>query len=236
MSTEIVELRQYLLHSGARDDLLALFDREFVEAQESVGMSVLGQFRDPDRPDYFVWLRGFPDMASRHEALGTFYDGPVWAQHRAAANATMVDSDDVLLLRPWTAADALPVHQPAGRAERTSTGTVFVAIERCEEPDRVRVEQFTAALAGALGASDVRTIGRYVTEQATNTFTRLPVRPENTIVWFGVAEADAASVWTALQGFVSRRGAGQCEVHRLSPTARSALGGTPGPHPISRTA
>jgi hypothetical protein len=62
-------------------------------------MRVLGSFRDLDDPDRFVWFRGFPDMVHRKEALRCFYGGPVWKAHRDEANATMIDSDDVLLLR-----------------------------------------------------------------------------------------------------------------------------------------
>jgi hypothetical protein len=94
----IVELRQYTLHPGKRDVLIDLFDREFVESQESLGMKVIGQFRDLDNPNRFVWLRGFRDMPSRAQALKDFYGGPVWKAHREAANATMIDSDNVLLL------------------------------------------------------------------------------------------------------------------------------------------
>src|ERR1035438_9159076 len=96
----VIELRQYTLHPRQRDVLIDLFDSEFVETQESVGMRVIGQFRDLDDPDRFVWLRGFADMASRALGLEAFYGGPVWAAHRAAANTTMNDSDNVLLLRP----------------------------------------------------------------------------------------------------------------------------------------
>ena len=39
-------------------------------------MTVIGQFRDLDNPDSFVWLRGFADMESRRKALGAFYSGP----------------------------------------------------------------------------------------------------------------------------------------------------------------
>ena len=63
-------------------------------------MSVIGQFRDLDDPDSFVWLRGFNDMPSRAAALNLFYTGPVWAAHRDEANSTMINSDNVLLLRP----------------------------------------------------------------------------------------------------------------------------------------
>lgn len=95
----IVELRQYTLRPGARDTLIELFEREFVTGQEAVGITVGGRFRDLDDPDRFVWLRSFPDMDGRARALRAFYHGPVWQGHREAANATMLDSDDVLLLR-----------------------------------------------------------------------------------------------------------------------------------------
>src|SRR4030095_3778261 len=96
----VLELRQYTLHPGRRDVLIELFDREFIESQEALAMTVVGQFRDLDEPNRFVWLRGFADMASRARALEGFYGGPVWKAHREAANATMIDSDNVLLLRP----------------------------------------------------------------------------------------------------------------------------------------
>ena len=96
----VVELRQYTLLPGRRDELIEVFDRELVETQEACGMRVLGQFRDEDRPDRFVWLRWFPDMETRREALTAFYGGPVWREHGPAANVTMLDWDDVLLLEP----------------------------------------------------------------------------------------------------------------------------------------
>src|SRR5450755_2859970 len=74
----IVELRQYALHLGRREDLIELFDREMIEPQEAVGLTVMGQFRDIDDPNAFIWLRGFASMDSRAAALSSFYDGPVW--------------------------------------------------------------------------------------------------------------------------------------------------------------
>ena len=84
----VVELRQYTLRPGQRDVLIELFDREFVESQEAAGMAIVGQFRDLDDPDRFVWIRGFASMPARATALASFYGGPIWKQHAAAANAT----------------------------------------------------------------------------------------------------------------------------------------------------
>jgi len=114
-ATRVVELRRYTLHPGRRDDLVQLFEREFVETQQALGLQVLATFIDPARPDSFVWLRGFAGMAERLRGLQAFYGGPVWQRHRDEANATMIDSDDVLLLRPITPWPAAPAAAPDGR-------------------------------------------------------------------------------------------------------------------------
>jgi quinol monooxygenase YgiN len=96
----VLELRQYTLRAGQRETLIALYEREFMTSLKEAGCCVRGAFRDLDDPDRFVWIRGFADMLSQKRALQAFYGGPVWQGHKAAANATMVDSDNVLLLRP----------------------------------------------------------------------------------------------------------------------------------------
>ena len=71
----VVELRQYTLVPGGREVLISLFEEQFIETQEATGMIVIGQFRDLNNPDRFVWLRGFSDMASRARQLEEFYIG-----------------------------------------------------------------------------------------------------------------------------------------------------------------
>lgn len=174
----VVELRQYTLRPGRRDELIELFDREFVETQEATGMTVLGQFRDLDDPDRFVWLRGFEDMETRHRALTAFYGGPVWAEHGPRANATMADSDDVLLLRPVSAANGLT----ASPAERHRVGTPapdrFVSATVWSFPpgrsDGVALIQ--DGLLPVLSETGPAPLAVLTTETAPNTFTRLPVR------------------------------------------------------------
>jgi len=231
----VVELRQYSLHSGRRDVLIELFDREFIETQEACGMTVLGQFRDLDRPDHFVWLRGFADMETRRHALAAFYGGPVWAAHRDAANATMVDSDNVLLLRPAWAGSGLLASKPrAAQGEASAAaGLLDATVFHLREPagaDLFELARLT--LSRVLSEGGASALGWYVTEASANTFPRLPVR-EDAQVLVGLAlfpDADTFDAFAA-SGRWSREAApvlqpflaGPPETHRLTPTARSAI-------------
>ena len=130
-------IRQYTLHTGHARVLIELFEREFIESQEALGMTLVGQFRDLDNPDRFVWLRGFADMTTRAQALQAFYSGPIWKTHREAANETMIDSDDVLLLRPARPAAGFSTGnvngQPKGATENPRD---LVVVTICHLKDR----------------------------------------------------------------------------------------------------
>jgi hypothetical protein len=205
-----VELRQYTLHPGQRDALIRLFDRELVGPQEAAGMRVVGQFRDLDDPDRFVWLRGFPDLAARPAALSAFYGGPVWARHRGAANATMVDSDDVLLLRPVPGAPAFPdaPGSPGDRPERTGIAVSVYPLTR--PPTAEHLELFRSEL--CRGA-----IALLQTEPEPNNFPALPVREgEQVIVRVARSPRAAGPELLSLLEEEPRE-------LRLQPTDRSAL-------------
>jgi len=96
----VLELHQDTLQPGTRDVLINLFDKYLVEGQEQCGIHVVGQFRDLDNQNRFVWLRSFSSMARRPRSLSDFYDGRAWKEHRAIATSTTIDSQNVLLLRP----------------------------------------------------------------------------------------------------------------------------------------
>ena len=179
----VVELRQYTLGPGQRDVLVELFDREFVESQEAAGIELIGQFRDLDRPDRFVWLRGFPDMERRQRALEAFYGGPVWKAHSAAANATMVDVDDVLLLRPPAAGSGFGPQPPRpAPGARMPASMVVATICPLEGPADVAV--VGRELVPALATTGSPALATFVEETSENTFPALPVRTgEHVLVW-----------------------------------------------------
>lgn len=215
----VVELRQYTLHPGRRDALIDLFEREFIDTQEAVGIRVLGQFRDLDDADRFVWLRGFADMAARGEALSAFYGGPAWAAHRNAANAAMVDSDDVLLLRPAWDGAALPAQARGDAGARGLLRACVFHLEAAADDELLTRCRRSAC-------ADARLLAWYVTEPAANNFQRLPVREGETVL-VSLALFDdsrAGEDWTRdlcarLQPWLARA----TQRLRLSPTTRSAL-------------
>ena len=236
----VVELRQYTLHPGQRDVLIDLFDREFIESQEAVGIKIIGQFRDLDYADHFVWLRGFPDMTSRAKALNDFYGGPVWKAHREAANATMIDSDNVLLLRPAHPTSGFSLenmNRPPLESEEVPTTLIVATIYYFADPVTADFINFFEHMLRPVAEKLGTTISAsFVTENSENTFPALPVRVgENVFVWFSTFPNLAAceNCLTALARSKEWRGEIAIaltrylerapEVLKLSATARSQL-------------
>ena len=233
----IVELRQYTLHPGKRDVLIDLFDREFVESQEALGMKIIGQFRDENQR--FVWLRGFRDMPTRAQELRDFYGGPVWKAHREAANATMIDSDNVLLLHPATPSSGFSLadrKRPGVGATESRKDLIVATIYYFDAPVDARfVEFFEKTLKPALTGSGTSVLACFVTEQSENTFPALPVREgENVFVWFArfddaaayerhVAALEQLPRWRDEISKELARLKRAPEILKLSPTSRSLL-------------
>jgi quinol monooxygenase YgiN len=236
----IVELRQYTLHPGQRDVLIDLFDREFVESQEALGMKIIGQFRDLDNPNRFVWLRGFRDMPSRAQALKDFYGGPVWKAHREAANATMIDSDNVLLLHPATPTSGFSLgnkERPRVGASEARSELIVGTIYYFDAPvDAGFVQPFEKSVKPAVADVGASVLAYFVTEHSENTFPALPVREgENVFVWFARFNDQAAyeghiaaltqfSRWRdEISKELARRLKREPDILKLSPTTRSLL-------------
>lgn len=237
----IAELRRYTLHPGQRDVLIDLFERHLIESQNEVGMEVLAHYRDLDDPDAFVWFRGFRDMPSRGDALPAFYlYGEAWRTHREAANATMVDSDDVLLLREARPGSgfgaATQPRAPVGAHETAQARTIVVTYSFSKPVDADFLAFFERTLAPAVTAAGAKLLAAYASEHSANNFPRLPVREgENVFVWVAGfdSRADFERYSQALANSPRWRDEVQPElsqwlskppaVHRLAPAARSLV-------------
>jgi hypothetical protein len=237
----VIELRQYTLHPGRREPFIELFDSTFADPLDGTGMTVIGQFRDLDRPDRFVWIRGFQDMPSRAKELAAFYDSDLWHAHRNEANASIDDSDSVLLLEPAAAElrfqSVPPRSAPTGVAPSSGLFVATLYYTKADSPSEF-AELFEHSLRRHAEKAGARTLAGYLTSPQDNNFPRLPVRVgERIFVWmahFTSPEAYAAyqvkltadktwtqTLWAAARQQLSR----DPEVLRLIPTARSRLRG-----------
>lgn len=174
-------------------------------------------------------------MPARRQALENFYGGPVWAAHRDAANATMVDSDNVLLLRPaWAgAAQDLPADRAVPEARGAAPGVLDATVFHLHGPATPELLDYCRQqMDPALRAGGARHTAWYCSDASPNTFPRLPVR-EGEHVLLGLALfGDSDAFDTFARSGAWERGvapglapwlAGAPETHRLQPTARSAL-------------
>jgi hypothetical protein len=181
-------------------------------------------------------------MESRLRALTTFYSGPVWKTHREAANATMIDSDDVLLLHPARpesgfpaeARDRLPVDSPDA-----AEGLLVATIYHLNAPAGTElIDFFERTVEPVAAESGVRVLASFVTNASPNTFPALPVREgEQVFVWFAMYrdavehEESAAALarserWKSeVEGVLARWVRRAPEILRLAPTGRSRLRG-----------
>ena len=234
----VIELRQYTLHAGRREPFIELFDGTFADPLDATGMTVIGQFRDLDRPDRFVWMRGFQDMPSRAKELAAFYDSDLWHSRRNEANASIDDSDNVLLLEP--AAPALRFKdiplRPAPSNADARVGLVVVTLYYTKAENLNTFETlFDQSLRHRAETAGARTLAAYVSSTEENNFPRLPIRVgEHIFVW--VAQFANPGAYAAYQSklavdkqwnqtrwrdLITR----DPEVLRLTPTPRSRLRG-----------
>lgn len=232
----VLDLRQYTLRPGQRDALIEIFDEAFVEGQEAEGMHICGQFRDLDDPDRFVWLRGFTDLEARAKALNGFYYGPVWKARGDEANATILDSDNALLLNPIELGPAFPgldsPRPPIGASE-IPAAVIAGAVYHRRTADDGFVEFFTDQVAPALTGSGVAFTATFETLAAENNFPALPLRDETVFVWLATFPSDTSyaehrrqlagsRAWqTKLLPELTFRTTAPTQLLHLRPTARS---------------
>ena len=179
-------------------------------------------------------------MPSRAEALQNFYGGPVWKAHRETANATMIDSDNVLLLRPASPGAGFSLDEkirPGRGASKVPKRLVLATIYYFDAPVTDDfLEFFESTIKPVTAAAGFTTLAYFVSEQSENTFPALPVREgENVFVWFArfrdpgecdcyLAALARSQLWReTIAAELARRLKEAPEILKLSPTGRSLL-------------
>jgi hypothetical protein len=231
----VIELRNYLLTDGARDEFIRFFEENFLLSQREVGMHVLGQFGVVGAPDRFVFIRAFHDMAARLHALTSFYGGPFWLARRDHANSMLREHHDVHLLRPLGRLAALSggltledrASEPPGVLP-PETGLVTVDFYRTKPaalPEMV--ERLERDVKPALVDRGHRVLGHFVAELAPNDYPRLPViqDPELLVVLSAYRDSEHQTALRKDWGHEGAIGLGAAELRTvcLRPTARSLI-------------
>jgi hypothetical protein len=173
----IVDLRDYTIRATARDALIERCERLFFPEQERLGATILGSFRDAEDPTRLVWLRAAPDLATRQRVLTAFYaEGEMWRAHRDEVNGWIVDSDNVLLLRPLS--------EWAAPAPGPSVVGMYTHVER-RPLGAAEAAALDERVAAAIAAAGGRPLVTLVTDPAENNYPKHPIRTgEHGLVWF----------------------------------------------------
>jgi hypothetical protein len=236
----VIELRQYTLFPDKRDDLVQLFEDQFIEPQEAAGITAIGQFRVMDDPNKFYWLRGFASMADRATGLAAFYHGPVWRKYRGVANPWLLENNNVLLLHPAHEGSgfAAPTaaRPPIGSTAQTQGLMVaeiyFLGPNTGSQFDAV----FEKTIRPVMQDAGARIVATLATEHSPNNYPSLPIRDDANVFVSIACYADDASYqqfkaarnadrrwWTVVGNFALAQMYVPPEVDRLLPTPRSAL-------------
>jgi hypothetical protein len=160
-------------------------------------------FRDADDPNRFVWLRGMPDMETRKRVMTAFYvNGDLWKANRAEVNSWIVDSDNVLLVRP------------VGEFGSPAAGASVVGMYSGVGKDVVVSERRRTEIVSAIAAVGGRSLATFVVDPVANNFPRHPIRiGESGMVWFASFDPERCP----------SLGIAGVEERRLLPTTKSKL-------------
>jgi hypothetical protein len=188
---QVIEFRRYIIKEGEREHFAEYFESYFPETFQQMGAIAFGQFFERRNPVVFTWLRGFKNTDARAIINAGFYYGPLWREHSSTMNNLLVDSDNVLLLRPLSPEHGIPV-LPAVDPVRETKGAQGIVIAQifAVKPNSVDafVQQAEAAFA-AYRAAGAREAGVLVTLDVPNNFPQLPVRTDGPyLVWLGIVK------------------------------------------------
>lgn len=188
---QVIEFRRYTTKQGKREHFAEYFDSYFPEAFQQMGAIAFGQFFERKNPAGFTWIRGFKNTDARAVINAGFYYGPLWREHASTMNSLMVDSDNVLLLRPLNPERGIPV-LPAVDPVKEGKGAQGVVVAQIFAVKPNSVDAFTRRaeeMFASYRAAGAREAGVLVTLDVPNNFPQLPVRTDGPyLVWLGIVK------------------------------------------------
>ncbi len=186
---QVVELRRYTIKPEERQNFALYFESYFPEAFEQLGAIVFGQFLSRDDDSLFIWLRGFRDMYARATVNGAFYYGPLWREHSGRMNRHLIDSDNVLLLRPLSPERSIPVFPAVDPVEEPdgADGIVIAQIFAITPNELETAAKQAENIFARYRAAGMHEAGVLVTLDTPNNFPQHPIRTDGPfLVWLGL--------------------------------------------------
>jgi hypothetical protein len=175
---KVLELRNYLVRQGRRDEFINLFEENFVGSQNILGACILGQYRVKGAADNFFWIRAFRDMPARYKFLNDFYFGsPAWKQHKSEANSMLLNNDNVYLLQPLNLKDSSNDAESSfntnwfGQEKGIAVVDFYISNTKREK----LIEFIRKKYSSILNASKIENASFWTSETTPNDFTGLPV-------------------------------------------------------------
>lgn len=161
----IIDLRDYALTPNTRDKFIERCETLLFPEQKRLGATFLGTFRDADNPNGFVWLRAAANLQERQRILTAFYtDGEIWKANCKEVNSWIVDSDNVLLVKPVS--DLMP----------PSMGSSVVAMYTYLKREPFNMTDKLDEVATAIEVAGGRLLVKLVTDPCENNYPRHPIR------------------------------------------------------------
>jgi hypothetical protein len=163
----VIELRNYLLNPGKKDEFIQYFKDHFVHSQNDMGVHIPRLFRIKNEHNRFFWIRGFDNMEHRSRFLPAFYGGDVWEKFGPAANDMMLEWHDVYLAKPLLDnQNAFPQNK----------GFFVIDCYKAKDGGHLNlVDLFTNEYIPFLHQQGIKDITLWVSEMEENDFPRLPV-------------------------------------------------------------
>lgn len=98
----VIEVRTYKIRPGERDQVMELLRTRLFPLHHEIGIRVLGPFPSAEDEDTLVWLRAFPDAASRDTMTEALYGGARWKDELAGLILPAITKHHVAVLEDAT--------------------------------------------------------------------------------------------------------------------------------------
>jgi len=94
-----LELREYRIKDGKRDQWVKLMEEQIIPFQMSKGLVAIGSFIALDEPDLYVWIRRFESEEEAERLYKEVYESDYWKNQIKPEADTMLQRESIRNLR-----------------------------------------------------------------------------------------------------------------------------------------